>query len=59
MRRYALQYALVRNVGASGVLLHGGDRATLTPGNDFIEDSDIHDVGRWDETYQAGIGLYG
>lgn len=54
-----VQYALVRNVGAAGVILHGGDRATLAPGNNFIEDSDIHHVGRWDETYQAGIGLYG
>ncbi len=54
-----VKYALVRNVGTAGVIFNGGDRATLTPGNDFIEDSDIHHVGRWDETYQAGVGLYG
>ena len=56
---HGVQYALVRNVGTAGVIFDGGDRATLTPGNDFIEDSDISRVGRWDETYQAGIGLYG
>ncbi len=54
-----VQYALVRNLGTSGVILEGGDRRSLTPGDNFIEDSDLHHVGRWDETYQAAIGLYG
>ncbi len=54
-----VQYALVRNLGTSGVILRGGDRRSLTPGNNFIEGSDLSDVGRWDETYQPAIGLYG
>ncbi|NOZ57661.1 MAG: right-handed parallel beta-helix repeat-containing protein, partial [Calditrichaeota bacterium] len=42
-----------------GVILGGGDRATLTPGGNVVANCDIHDCSRWVRTYRAGIFMYG
>ncbi len=46
-------------LGDGGVYLEGGDRRTLTPGAHFVENCDIHDMGRWSKCYQSGILAYG
>ena len=49
----------IRDVGAWGVRLNGGDRRTLTPGRLFVEDCDIHRFGRLQRTYAGAIHLSG
>ncbi len=46
-------------LGDGGVYLEGGDRRTLTPGEHFVINCDIHDMGRWSKCYQSGILAYG
>jgi len=49
----------IYNCGEGGVVLGGGDRKTLTPGNNFVENSKIHKTSGWVRTYRAGIYMYG
>ena len=45
--------------GEGGIILGGGDRSTLTPGNNFAVNNNIYDCSRWVRTYRAGIFMYG
>jgi hypothetical protein len=45
--------------GEDGVLLGGGVRASLTPGNNFVTNSRIHRIARINWTYHPGISLKG
>ena len=45
--------------GEGGIILGGGDRAKLTPGNNFAVNNNIYDCSRWVRTYRAGIFMYG
>jgi hypothetical protein len=47
------------NLGAGGMILSGGDRASLEIGNNIVEGSEIHDFNRRYKTYCAGITLFG
>lgn len=47
------------NLGEGGIILGGGDRKTLAPGRNFVENSILHDCSRWVRTYRAGIFMYG
>lgn len=49
----------IYNTGTGGVILSGGNRADLTPGNNFVENCEIYDFNRWNKTYCAGVTLYG
>ena len=49
----------VGHTGGHGIILEGGHRSDLTPSGMFIEDSEIHHFGRWDRTYNPGIGMKG
>lgn len=49
----------LHDLGDSGVLLAGGDRPTLAPGGNYLEDSTVHDFGLWTRTYTAGAVLQG
>ena len=49
--------ALVTGEGGSGVRLRGGDRPSLTPGNNSVTRSDLHHYGRWDYSYSAGVDV--
>lgn len=49
----------IRNTGGGGVLLGGGDRKTLTPGNNSVENCDISRVNRLDRTYKAPVNVDG
>ena len=42
-----------------GVVVYGGDRASLTPGNNFVTNSRIHRVGRTGWTYKPGVCFEG
>lgn len=49
----------IYNCGAGGILLGGGDRKSLTPANNYVENCEIYRVNRLDQTYKAGINLSG
>lgn len=49
----------IYNIGAGGIILGGGDRKTLTPGNNEVKNCDIYQVNRWDKVYKAPIDLFG
>lgn len=46
-------------MGKGGVTITGGDRATLTPGNNVIENCYIHNFEEVYRTYQYGAMIYG
>jgi hypothetical protein len=49
----------IYDTGHGGISLSGGDRKTLTPAGLFAENNNIHDYGRWERMYQAGVHLNG
>lgn len=49
----------IYNMGAGGVHMGGGDRATLTPAGNFVRNCDIHDYNRLGRSYKAGVNVDG
>lgn len=49
----------IYNVGAGGIILDGGDRKTLTPGNNKVVNCEIHDFNRIEKSYRPGIWIRG
>jgi len=49
----------IYNTGEGGVSLGGGERKSLTPGNNFVENCKIHDFNRAEESYRGGVNLDG
>lgn len=49
----------IYDAGAGGILLGGGDRRTLTPGNNLVKNCHIYRVNRWDRTYKAMVNVDG
>jgi len=50
---------LIHSTGEGGVILGGGDRASLTPGANYAINNEIYDCSRWVRTYRAAIFMYG
>lgn len=49
----------IYNVGAGGISLGGGNRATLDPAGNYVENCRIHDFNRIEKSYRAGIWMDG
>jgi hypothetical protein len=49
----------IYNTGAGGIHLSGGDRLSLDPGNNYVENCTIHDFNRIEKSYRAGIDISG
>ena len=49
----------ISETGAGGVQLFGGDRNTLDPAGNFVENCRIHDFNRITKTYCAGVKIGG
>lgn len=49
----------IYNTAQGGVLLGGGDRKTLTPAGNYVENCNIHDVNRWISLYSEQIVVDG
>lgn len=49
----------IYNVGAGGVSLGGGDRATLAPAGNYVENCRIHDYNRIEKSYRPGVWMDG
>ncbi len=55
--RNGLSHCTVHDTGGEGVILSGGDRKSLTPGNDFVKNCDISNFGRIFWTYHPAVNL--
>lgn len=51
--------ATIATAGATGVTVRGGSRRSLDPGECFVENTEIRDVGRFERTYAPAIQLGG
>ncbi|MEO7718774.1 MAG: right-handed parallel beta-helix repeat-containing protein [Capsulimonas sp.] len=49
----------ISETGDGGVILSGGDRKTLAPGRNFVENCRIERYSRWSRTYRAGVVVSG
>ncbi len=49
----------IHTLGRGGILLHGGDRHTLTRGNNFVENCHIYHLSRIDHTYTPAVLVRG
>lgn len=49
----------IYNVGAGGISLGGGDRATLTPAGNYVKNCRIHNYNRIEKSYRPGIWIDG
>ena len=54
-----VSYAHVYGMAEGGFILRGGDRPSLTNGNDYVENSHIHDYARWNWMYNGAVNMYG
>ncbi|MEO9474395.1 MAG: right-handed parallel beta-helix repeat-containing protein [Cyclobacteriaceae bacterium] len=50
---------MIFNTGTGGVILSGGDRLTLTPGNNGVYNTDFYNTDRINHAYSPAIKLYG
>jgi hypothetical protein len=50
---------LVYATGEDGVKLGGGDRTSLTPGGNAVQNSNLHDFSEWAWTYTPPVNLTG
>ena len=57
--RNGIRDCVVSATATSGIELEGGDRPTLTPGENYVENCHIHDFARTEWTYRPGIRLSG
>lgn len=54
-----LDNVTVYNIGCNGVNLYGGDRQTLTPGNNTLQNSRVHDCAQRVPNYNPAVSIYG
>jgi len=52
-----ISHCAVYGIGRAGISLLGGDRSTLTPGNNRVEDCEIHHIGRTQISGAVGIEI--
>lgn len=51
--------SIICQVGSGGVNLGGGDRRTLTPAGNYVENCRIYDFNRIEKSYRPGISIDG
>lgn len=56
---HSVENCKLYNIGAGGILLSGGNRKKLIPGNCRVYNCEIFNVNRLDKTYKAGINIMG
>lgn len=56
-RNNLIQGCEISGMGRDGILLGGGDAKTLTFGNNRADNNSIHDFGKVQKTYIAGVAL--
>lgn len=58
-RNLLVESCTISNTGAGGILLDGGDRKDLTPGNNTVDNCDIYNYSRIIRTYAPAVTLNG
>nr|WP_306812781.1 Ig-like domain-containing protein [Paenibacillus soyae] len=58
-KNHAVVNTHIHHVGGTGVILNGGDRLTLEPGNNVVENSHIHDFAYYHKAYNPAVILTG
>ncbi len=58
-RNHRIAHCDARALGRGGFHVNGGDRKTLTPGNNVVENCHIHHFGQWQRMYVPGVRLGG
>jgi uncharacterized protein YjdB len=56
---HAVVSSHIHHIGGTGVILNGGDRLTLEPGNNAVENSHIHDFAYYHKAYNPSVILTG
>lgn len=54
-----IQSCVINNTGTGGVLLDGGDRKTLTPANNVLDNTEIYNYSRINRTFSPAVALNG
>lgn len=49
----------IHHIGGTAVTVTGGNKGTLEPGNNFVENSHIHDFAYYHKAYNPGVHLSG
>lgn len=49
----------IHHIGGTAVTVTGGSKGTLEPGNNFVENSHIHDFAYYHKAYNPGVHLSG
>lgn len=58
-KNHVIENCLIYNTGAGGIILDGGDRKTLVPGNNEVLGCHFHHFNRWNKTYCPAVALKG
>lgn len=58
-RNNGIKDCYIYNTGAGGVNISGGDRVTLTRGDNFVENSKISNYNRIEKSYRPGVWMDG
>jgi hypothetical protein len=58
-RRNGVQSCDFQGCGEGGVILGGGDRMTLTPGENYVDNVRLMECSRWVRTYRPAIFIWG
>ena len=59
LKNSKIQNCEIYNIGEGGIYLEGGDRKTLTPGENQILNNHIHDFALWIRVYRPAIQING
>ncbi len=49
----------IYSTGMGGVILNGGDRKTLNAANNYVDNTKIYNVNRWEKAYKPGVDIKG
>lgn len=56
---HTIEFTHIHHIGGTAVTLTGGDKTTLAPGNNAVENSHIHDFAYYHKAYNPGVLLSG
>lgn len=58
-KNHMIEGCKIYNTGAGGILLSGGNRKKLVPGNNTVYNCEFHDCNRLDKTYKSAVNVMG
>ncbi len=58
-KNHTVSNSIISDIGAGGIVMAGGDRKTLEPANNIIEDCEITRVNKFEKAYKPAVYLSG